>query len=133
MDEDEDEDVDEDVDEDATVDATETADEASGVPQLDVGAAEAAVRAGAVLVDVREEAEWMAAHIPGSLHIAMSTIAGRVAELPRESRLVIVCRSGARSDRVAAWLRPQGFDAVNLARGIEGWSRAGLPVVTDDA
>lgn len=94
--------------------------------------ADDAARAGAVLLDVREDDEWAAARIPGSLHVAMSTVAERVAELPRGGRLVVVCASGARSHRVAAWLRPQGFDAVNLAGGIQAWWRDGLPVTSGD-
>ena len=87
---------------------------------------------GAVLVDVREDAEWDAGHIPGALHIPMGQIPARVAELPAEAELHVVCRAGGRSARVAAWLQENGYDVVNVAGGMGAWAEAGRPMVTDD-
>ena len=53
------------------------------------------------------------------------------AELPRDRRIVVVCRSGGRSAAVTESLRAWGFDAVNLAGGMCAWAAAGLPVVAD--
>jgi DMSO/TMAO reductase YedYZ molybdopterin-dependent catalytic subunit len=50
--------------------------------------------------------------------------------VPRDRRIVVVCRSGGRSAAVTAALRRSGFDAVNLAGGMCAWAAAGLPVVT---
>ena len=92
----------------------------------------AAVPDEAVLLDVREDEEWAAGHAPGALHIPMGQIPSRVAELPAETELHVVCRGGGRSARVAAWLQENGFDAVNVAGGMGAWADAGRPLVTDD-
>lgn len=100
------------------------------LPSMDAVAAAAALTDGAtLLLDVREYDEWMAGHAPTAAHIAMSDLPGRVAELPRTHRIICVCRSGNRSARVVAWLVAQGFDAVNLAGGIQAWVGAGNPIV----
>jgi DMSO/TMAO reductase YedYZ molybdopterin-dependent catalytic subunit len=51
-------------------------------------------------------------------------------DLPRDRRIVVVCRSGGRSAAVAEALRVWGFDAVNLSGGMTAWGLAGLPMVT---
>jgi rhodanese-related sulfurtransferase len=47
-------------------------------------------------------------------------------------RIVCVCRSGRRSAQATAELLQMGFDAVNLAGGMQAWADHGLPVVRDD-
>jgi rhodanese-related sulfurtransferase len=79
------------------------------------------------VVDVRELGEWDAGHIADALWIPMGEFAERVSELP-QGRLAIVCRSGARSGVVADWLEHSGFDAVNLAGGMQAWQAASLPI-----
>ena len=80
-------------------------------------------RAGeALLLDVREAFELQRAKVEGALHIPMRQIAGRVAELPKGRPILVLCHSGARSQAVADWLLPQGFDAANVAGGIDAWS-----------
>lgn len=100
-------------------------------PYATVGPAEAValVDAGAVLLDVRESAEWAAGHAPRARHIALGELPGRAAELPAGRPVVTVCRSGMRSSRAAALLGRQGYEVSNLAGGMEAWQRAGLPVV----
>ncbi len=99
------------------------------LPTIDAASAPAAVADGAVLLDVREYDEWMVGRATTATHIAMSELPARVAELPRDSRIVCVCRSGNRSGRVVAWLLRQGFDAVNLTGGMHAWVAAGHPIV----
>jgi len=84
---------------------------------------------GAILLDVREDAEWRAGHAPKARHIPLSRLPGRVRDLPPNRTVVTVCRSGARSARAAALLAREGRDVVNLAGGMHAWARAGLPVV----
>ena len=95
-----------------------------------VGAAE--VPDDATILDVREDDEWAAGHIAGSTHVPLSELTGRVADVPAADPLLVVCRVGARSAQVTAWLRAQGRDAVNLDGGLEAWVDAGRPLVTDD-
>jgi rhodanese-related sulfurtransferase len=97
------------------------------LPSTDVD--HAASDADAVLLDVREHDEWMAGHAPAATHVPMGQLPGRLDELPRDRRIVCVCRSGNRSARVTAWLLGQGIDAVNMSGGMSAWSGAGHPVV----
>ncbi len=89
----------------------------------------AALHDGAVLLDVREHQEWMAGHVDGATHLPMDELPSRVGEVPRDRRIVCVCRSGNRSGHVTAWLLQQGFDAVNMAGGMRAWAAEDLPFV----
>ena len=84
-----------------------------------------------MLLDVREPDEWGAGHAPAAVWIPMGEVADRQAELPEDRDIVVVCRVGARSARVTAALRRAGYEATNLAGGMQAWAAAGLPVVTD--
>jgi rhodanese-related sulfurtransferase len=84
---------------------------------------------GAVLLDVREPAEWSAGHAPGATHVPLAQLADHLPQLPRQQRVVVVCRSGYRSARATALLRRSGVDAVNLDGGMRAWAEVGLPVV----
>ena len=91
------------------------------------------VREGVYLLDVREDDEWVAGHAPGSHHMPMMEIPARLAEVPQDGDVVVVCRMGARSAQVVAYLRRNGWDNVrNLDGGLEDWAAAGRPLVTDD-
>ncbi len=84
------------------------------------------------LLDVREDDEWAAGHIEGATHIPMSVLLGRIAEVPRDTDVVVVCRVGARSAQVTAYLRQQGWTTVrNLDGGVVSWVSAGRPLVCD--
>lgn len=87
---------------------------------------------GALLLDVREVEEWTAGHAPAATLIPMSTLSDRAAEIPRDRVVVCVCKVGGRSAAVTDALTQAGWEAVNLAGGMEAWAAAGLPVVTDD-
>jgi rhodanese-related sulfurtransferase len=87
---------------------------------------------GTVLLDVREDNEWAAGHAPGAVHIPMSQIPDRLGDIPEAENVYVVCRSGGRSSKVTAYLNANGWDAVNLERGMNGWAAVGRPVVSDD-
>lgn len=77
-----------------------------------------------VLLDVREPEELEQACVEGVVHIPMNEIPARLAELDRDKTITVMCHGGARSLRVAAFLKAQGFDRVfNLRGGIDAWSR----------
>lgn len=86
----------------------------------------------AYAVDVRENDEWDAGRIDGATHIPMRSLAERLAELPADQRLLIVCRSGARSGQVTRALVQAGYDAVNLRGGMVAWVAEDLPIVPAD-
>ena len=87
---------------------------------------------GTLLLDVREDDEWAAGHAAEAIHLPLSELPAGLADsgiLGGGRRVVVVCRVGARSAQVAAWLNHQGFDAVNLAGGMQAWVQAGRPIV----
>ena len=99
----------------------------SGVPEISVQD----LPVDAVLLDVREDDEWAAGHIEGAMHMPMGDVPARLADLPEAQPLYIVCRSGNRSGRAAAWLNAQGIDSVNVAGGMKAWAFAGKPMAAD--
>jgi rhodanese-related sulfurtransferase len=84
------------------------------------------------LLDVREPFEYEEAHIAGSTLIPLGELTRRVAEIPRDTPIVAVCRSGQRSGLATEMLRRAGYDAVNMGGGMIAWVRAGLPSESDD-
>lgn len=77
-----------------------------------------------VLLDVREPHEYAIIDLPevGQKRIPMGQVAGRVGELDRDQELILYCRSGARSGKVAALLQQLGFErVVNLKGGVLKW------------
>lgn len=82
------------------------------------------LRAGAVLLDVREAEELAICQLAGARHVPMGEISARLDELPRDRALLVLCHHGARSLHVTRFLRGQGFDqASNVAGGIDAWAR----------
>jgi rhodanese-related sulfurtransferase len=86
------------------------------------------LKEGWQLVDVREDEERVAVRIGGDRHIAMAELTQRAAEIDQEKPVVFYCRVGNRSGMAADAFRGAGYDAHNLAGGIEAWEAAGLPV-----
>lgn len=76
-----------------------------------------------VLIDVREPHELAIASIPGARLIPLGSFGDAIAELPRDTDIVILCRSGARSGKAVRQLQGAGFSRVwNLAGGILRWA-----------
>lgn len=104
----------------------------SGVPE--VGALEAVQllnRKDAVLIDVREPAEFSAGHAPGARNIPLAQLGTRIGELEKFKNrpAVVICQSGSRSHAATALLRKAGFgEVVVLAGGIGAWQQANMPV-----
>jgi len=86
---------------------------------------------GAVLLDVREQAEWRAGHAPRARHVILSQVEDHLGALPTDRAIVIVCRSGRRSAIAANLLNRHGCTATNITGGMNAWTAASLPVVTD--
>ena len=104
----------------------------SGVPEVDVTQARRRIADGALLLDVREDDEWIAGHAPEAQHVRMGVVPDARDRLPGDRPILAICRSGARSARVTAALLTWGFDAANVAGGMQAWAGAGFDVVTDD-
>jgi rhodanese-related sulfurtransferase len=82
-----------------------------------------AARAAPVLVDVREPWEFAHCRIEDSISIPLGHLTTRLAELPRNRDLVLVCHHGSRSQHAAMLLAQRGFASVhNLRGGVEAWA-----------
>ena len=84
-------------------------------------------RPTACILDVREDFEVDEGMIPGALHIPMGKLQGRLSDLDLAVPVIVVCRSGNRSARVADALNGADFSADTMAGGMIAWTRAGLP------
>lgn len=100
------------------------------LPEVTVEEAIAQVAGGVTLIDVREQDEWDTVHAPDARLVPLSQLQERVAELPEDSRFLVICHSGGRSARATAFLQREGRDAVNVAGGMMAWQAAGGPVTT---
>ena len=91
------------------------------------------VAAGAFILDVREDDEWAAGHVPDAVHMPMMQIPTRLEEIPADRDVVVVCRVGGRSAQVVAFLQQNGRErTINLDGGMSGWAAAGRPMVSED-
>lgn len=84
---------------------------------------------GAFILDVREPSEWVEFHIPGSTLIPLGELPNRLAEIPTDQQIVVVCRSGNRSQSGRDILLNAGIgDVTSMAGGVSRWQSLGLPI-----
>jgi rhodanese-related sulfurtransferase len=100
--------------------------DSDAVPQADIATVPPTFDESVVLLDVREDDEWAAAHAPGAVHIPMGRLTPD--NLPAGRPVYCICRSGNRSARVVDVLTAAGIDARNVVGGMHAWVAAGLPV-----
>ncbi|WP_341718173.1 rhodanese-like domain-containing protein [Micromonospora sp. FIMYZ51] len=85
------------------------------------------------LLDVREDDEWAAGHAPSAHHLPMMELPARLAEVPTDRDVAVICRSGGRSAQVVAYLMRNGWEQVrNVEGGMGEWAAAGRPVIGAD-
>jgi rhodanese-related sulfurtransferase len=100
----------------------------TGEPLADIRAALSA--GSAVLVDVREEAEWKRGYVKGALKAPTSTLSKKdgaiLATIPKDKPVYLYCRSGGRALNMAKLLRAEGYDARALPNGYDELITAGF-------
>lgn len=74
-----------------------------------------------IVVDVRTPAEYADGHIPSAVNIPVSEIGEQPPSVPKDSLVVVYCRSGARSSRAAESLRSLGYTRVVDFGGLYRW------------
>ena len=76
------------------------------------------------LVDCREEFEWSQGHLPNAQHIPLSEFTESYQKIEdKKNPVIIYCRSGIRSYKIAAFLAEQGYqDVANLEGGFVAWA-----------
>jgi rhodanese-related sulfurtransferase len=86
---------------------------------------------GAFVLDVREPEEWVEVRIPGSTHIPLGQLASRISEVPNDQEILVVCRSGNRSQTGRDILKQAGFENVtSMSGGVISWKNGGFPTVS---
>jgi len=77
-----------------------------------------------VMIDVREPYEWSVGHIDAAQHIPLAQVPQRLTDIPKDREIVMICRSGGRSERARMFLEQSGFTNVkNLVGGMMRWAR----------
>jgi len=105
-----------------------------GATTIDTAKAKALFDKGVVFVDVRNDKDWQAGHIPGAVHLELTknyTAATLGAKVKKDQDVVLYCngascmRSSEASEKAVGW----GFTKVHYYRlGIPDWKAAGYPV-----
>lgn len=85
---------------------------------------------GTFVLDVRTPEEWIEFHAPNTTLIPLDELASRVDELPKDKPIVVVCRSGNRSQAGRDILLQAGFDATSMNGGLNEWRSKGYAVVS---
>jgi rhodanese-related sulfurtransferase len=103
------------------------------IRQTDVAAVRKRVERGEklVLVDVREDREWEAGHLPGAIHLGKGIIERDIEiTIPDpDTEIILYCGGGYRSALAAENLRRMGYtNVISMDGGYKGWVAAGLPV-----
>ncbi|GAB4446523.1 MAG: hypothetical protein Kow0031_29160 [Anaerolineae bacterium] len=82
-----------------------------------------------VVLDVREDWEYAEGHVPGAVLLPLGQIPNRVSDIPTDKTVLVVCRSGNRSNQATQFLRQQGFENVhNMTGGMISWQQAGFDI-----
>lgn len=105
----------------------------SGITEVTAEEAIALTEQGAWLLDVREQDEWDRGHAPRAHLVPLYGLGSRIAEIPADQPVLVVCLSGSRSLRAATTLAGAGVDAVNVSGGMLAWMAANGPLVSDGA
>ena len=84
------------------------------------------------LVDVREESEWAAGHLPGAIHLGKGVIERDIEKTiaDADAQIVLYCGGGYRSALAADALQQMGYTkVVSMDGGVRGWKEKGLALV----
>ena len=76
----------------------------------------------AILIDVRTPGEYQDGHIPGVANIPLDELEKRIGEIPKDKKVVLICRTGNRSAQGTKFLRSKGMSNVfNSTGGMSTW------------
>ena len=96
--------------------------------EVNADAAYQMVQDGAFMLDVRTQEEWDEYHAPMATLIPLDQLQARLNELPKDKEVLVVCRSGNRSQEGRDILLAAGFNATSMAGGMKDWYAKGFPV-----
>lgn len=82
-----------------------------------------------IILDVREDKELKSGFIENSVHIPLAKVKNKLSDLDKSKKILVYCRSGARSAHIAGLLTRNEFEQVyNLQGGIQAWKKVNLPI-----
>ena len=97
--------------------------------EISVSEAFTKYQSGALVLDVRTQEEWNEFHAPNTTLIPLDQLAARVNEVPKDREIVVVCRSGNRSQEGRDILLNAGFTQVtSMKGGLTEWRASGYPI-----
>lgn len=104
------------------------------ITEVSLAQAEAACSKAAVIIDVREPAEYAAGHIQGAVSLPRGVLEFKIADLPTvdgaNTDIVLYCKTSGRAALSAQSLEALGYQhVVSIAGGYEAWIEAGMPIV----
>ena len=104
------------------------------IQEIPVADAEVAIGAADALLDVREQDEFAAGHLPGAVHASRGMLEFKLSSTPslsnRDLKIVLYCKTSGRAALAAASLLDMGYSNVqSIAGGFDAWIAAGKPVV----
>ncbi len=85
-------------------------------------------QAGTFVLDVRTQEEWDEYHAPNTTLIPLDQLEARISELPKDQDIVVICRSGNRSQQARDILLNAGFSAASMTGGLKEWYAKGYPI-----
>ncbi len=85
-------------------------------------------QAGTFVVDVRTQEEWDEYHAPNTNLIPLDELEARLSEVPKDQEILVVCRSGNRSQQGRDILIAAGYNATSMAGGLKEWYAKGYPI-----
>lgn len=105
------------------------------IREIDLDAADAAIRDADLLLDVREADEYHAGHVPGAVNIPRGLLEFKFSATPelssRDLKIVLYCKTSGRAALAACALHDMGYlDVQSIVGGFDAWSAAGKAVVT---
>ena len=106
----------------------------SRIQEVSLADADQAIREADVLLDVREQDEYAAGHIPGAIHASRGMLEFKLSNNPelssRDLKIVLYCKTSGRAALAACALHDMGYLRVqSISGGFDAWVSAGKPVV----
>ncbi len=103
------------------------------VQEVPLAQADDAIREADVLLDVREQDEFAAGHLPGAVHVSRGMLEFKLSSNPalssRDLKIVLYCKTSGRAALAACALHDMGYLHVkSIAGGFDAWAAAGKPV-----
>ena len=85
---------------------------------------------GAMVVDVRNDDEYVAGHVSGAQSLPLPEVEARMQELPKDQTVYLICQGGGRSGKAADLLGAAGYDVRSVAGGTSAWVESGGDITT---